>query len=382
MMSHRSFGTLIFSALLTVGLFAAPLACRQVERGERSTTEAAASKPASRPVAAKWAPRPYPDGEVNLILFGDFGNAKPAQKTTARAMAEYVGGVGTQFNAALTVGDNFYVKMRDADDYQFQTLFEDMYDARRLNFPFFVTMGNHDYEWAEPRTGKVKADLEREYTAKHPDSRWKAPDQKWYRVDFPQGSEKPLVTALMLESSKPRLTAQEWSDQKKWIAEQLTASSAPWKIACAHHPIFSNGAHGDNGVLMAEWGPLFKACGLDMYVAGHDHDLQHLEVPGSPVTYVLCGGGGQGITDMRRDRRGPFSRKTYGFAHLRATADRADVRYVATPDAKNPDVRVIHHFARDRESDAVSVVSTSGIDKATTKPLKTLRGLPDTAFKE
>jgi hypothetical protein len=378
--------TLFGSAILTLVLFAAPLACRHVESREKSvvhtaSTQTAASKPASRPVVAKWTPAAYPSEQVNLILFGDFGNGKPSQKVTAQAMAEYVAGTGAPFNGALTVGDNFYVKMRDADDWQFQTLFEDMYDAGRLNFPFFVSMGNHDYEKAVPESGKVKADLEREYSAKNPDSRWKAPPQKWYRVDFPQGSEKPLVTALMIESSMPRLTPKEWAEQKRWIAEQLTQSKATWKLACAHHPMFSNGAHGDNGVLQKEWGPVFKAAGLDFYVAGHDHDLQHLDIKGWPFTFVVAGGGGQSITDMRRDRRGPFSRKIYGFAHFTATPDKAEVRFIASPDAKNPDTRVIHHFERQKETGAVTVVFTSGIDKATTKPLKTLRGVAETDVK-
>ena len=192
---------------------------------------------------------------------------------------------------------------------------------------------------------------------------------KWYRVDFPQGAEKPLVTALMLESSMPRLTPQEWAEQKRWIAEQLTNSPARWPLACAHHPLFSNGSNGDNGVLQQEWGPIFKACGLDFYVGGHDHDLQHLEIPNWPFTFVQAGGGGQSITDMRRDLRGPFSRKVYGFVHLHLEGDKADVRYVAAPDARNHDVRVIHHFAREKETGKVTVVSTTGIDRATTTPL-------------
>ena len=238
-------------------------------------------------------------------------------------------------------------------------------------------MPHNRFEWL----GRMKA-VEREYAAMHPESRWKASPAKWYRVDFPQGAEKPLVTALMLESSMPRLTPKEWAEQKRWIAEQLSTSPARWKLACAHHPLFSNGSHGDNGVLQQEWGTIFKACGLDFYVGGHDHDLQHLEIPNWPFTFVQAGGGGQSITDMRRDLRGPFSRKVYGFVHLHLEGDRADVRYVAAPDARNHDVRVIHHFAREKETGKVTVVSTTGIDRATTKPLKTLIGVGEEEKKD
>ena len=68
-MSHRPRHTLALSGLLSLALFAAPLACKHVEGRPkstvRSTTQDAASKPASRPIVAKWTPRPFPDGEVN-----------------------------------------------------------------------------------------------------------------------------------------------------------------------------------------------------------------------------------------------------------------------------------------------------------------------------
>jgi hypothetical protein len=119
-----------------------------------------------------------------------------------------------------------------------------------------------------------------------------------------------------------------------------------------------------------------------MYVGGHDHDLQHLEIPDWPFTFVQAGGGGQSITEMRRDLRGPFSRKVYGFAHLQIKGDRAEVRYIAPPDARNRETRVVHHFARDKETGAVTVISSTGMDKATTKPLKTLIGVGEKDVKD
>lgn len=364
--------------LVATALLAIPIACQSqgassagsAKSGSKAATAASAStkpKPASKPVVAKWHANPFPADEVNLIAFGDFGNGRPSQKDDARTMAHYVESTGVQFNGALTVGDNFYVHMKDVDDWQFQSVFEDVYDAKRLNFPFYASPGNHDFEKAG--NGKTKLELEMEYTALHPDSRWKSP-ARWHRVDFPQGSPTPLVTALLLDSSMPRMTPAQWEAEKQWIDEQLASTNARWKIACAHHPFFSNGSHGDNGVLQVQWGPIFKKRGLDMYIAGHDHDLQHLEVPGWPMSFVQAGGGGQGITDMRRDVRGPFSRKTYGFTHLHFDENFADVRYVSSPDGK-----IVHHFQRDKASGGMIVLSSIPRDRATTKPLKSLIGV-------
>jgi tartrate-resistant acid phosphatase type 5 len=324
-------------------------------------TAVAASKATTKPVVAQWTPRPYPTDQVNLIAMGDWGSGTQEQKDVAKALAKYVGETGTQFNGLLTLGDNFYVPLKDVDDYQFQSLFEDMFDARRLNFPFYVSFGNHDYE-------KDKARIEMAYATKHPDSRWKLP-ANWYRVDLP--AEKPLVTVLMLNSNKPRLTPEQWDAQIRWIDEQLAHAkpTTKWTIACAHHPLFSNGAHGDNGVLQVQWGPMFKKYKLDFYLCGHDHDMQQLSVPNWSTTFVLAGGGGRKPTKMRRDIRGPFSKSMNGFSHLELFEDRAIVHFVSGEDA-----RVVHEIQRTPDGQ-VSMLVRGKSDKATTQPLKVLLGI-------
>jgi hypothetical protein len=152
-------------------------------------------------------------------------------------------------------------------------------------------------------------------------------------------------------------------------AELSKSDLGEWTAACAHHPIFSNGSHGDNGVLMLEWGKIFKQHKLDFYFCGHDHDLQHLQVKDWPMSFVVAGGGGQGTTDMRRDIRGPFSRKLYGFAHLQFFPQRVDVRFVNGADGK-----VVHHFIRS-SSGQIEILNTTGRDKATTRPLRAIQGL-------
>lgn len=319
-----------------------------------------APKPASKPVVAHWSARPFPANQVNLIAMGDWGSGGKEEKDVAKGLAEYVAKRGTQFNGLLSLGDNFYVKLKDADDYQFQTVFEDMFDATRVNFPFYGALGNHDYE-----NGKAK--IEMAYAAKHPDSRWKMP-ARWYRIDFPP--EKPLVTVLMLDSNKPQITAEDWLAQLRWIEDQLSQTGGTrWTIACAHHPLFSNGAHGDNGVLQVHWGPLFKKYKLDFYVCGHDHDLQELQMPDWSTTFVLAGGGGKKPTKMRRDLRGPFSKSINGFSHLELFPDHAEVKFINAANGE-----IAHQINRTRDG-KVQLVIKGGNDKATNQPLKVLLGL-------
>jgi tartrate-resistant acid phosphatase type 5 len=329
--------------------------------------------------------------EVNLVAMGDWGINSPGQQMVAQKMKEYVAErvakTGRKFDACLLAGDNFYVKLTGPEDPQIQTIFEEMYDKKVLDFPFYPALGNHDYQF-----GKYQIELD--YAKENPNSRWKLPS-RWYRVDLPAGAEKPLVTVLMLDSNKPEIvkmanqlpdsgkpgkkkkaaepprdlmSPQEWEQQKQWMDKQLSETKAEWTVACAHHPLFTNGAHGDNGVLQVEWGPIFKKHILDLYVAGHDHDLQHLEIQGWKNTFILVGGGGASTRPMIKDQRGPFSHSMHGFAHLQFTPDMLTVRFVDKTG------KGIDEFTRTKEG-KVSEISTIGMDKADPKPLNVIQGV-------
>jgi 3',5'-cyclic AMP phosphodiesterase CpdA len=65
------------------------------------------------------------------------------------------------------------------------------------------------------------------------------------------------VSVLMLDSNRDSLGKDEgWRKETTWLQEELSKPQAEktWRIAVAHHPLFSNGQHGDNGVLQTTWG--------------------------------------------------------------------------------------------------------------------------------
>src|SRR5438105_10878196 len=123
---------------------------------------------------------------VNLLAMGDWGSNAPAQKEVAQALCDYVHKSGEHFDGMLLAGDNFYTKLTGTSDPQWQTMFEEMYDPAILNFPFYVALGNHDYQFG-------KAQIERDYAREHPDSRWKMPS-KYYRLEIPD--DKPVLSRV------------------------------------------------------------------------------------------------------------------------------------------------------------------------------------------
>jgi 3',5'-cyclic AMP phosphodiesterase CpdA len=292
--------------------------------------------------------------EVNLLVFGDWGQTNnPQQRATAQQMAAYSVRERVKFDAALLLGDNFYSKMPGGvNDPRWGAEFENAYDAKVLAMPFYAALGNHDYE-------EQKAATQLAYAKAHPDGRWKMP-AKWYRVELP--AERPLVSVLVLDSNggtpppKRGLTAEEWAAENRWLETEL-AKPRPgkWLVVTAHHPLYTAGQHGDGKALIERWGPLFEKHQVDFFLAGHDHDLQHLEM-GKFTTFILAGGGGAKIRPMKRDDRGPFSRSLNGFLHLHLSDAEARGKFIAA-DGKN-----VHEFTR-ALSGPVNVVTTTGRDK-------------------
>ncbi len=293
-------------------------------------TQLRKSHPRSRRMAALAAcgiailllvrPLPAADRQVDLLAIGDWGTGEEDQKEVASAMASYVARHRIDLDGVLLLGDNFYVDLDGGvKDPQWQKLFEEMYDKERLPAPFYAVLGNHDYD-----DGKDRIQLE--YARRNPDSRFKLP-YPWYRLDLPRGA--PLVTLIALDSNFEEIDESRWSEQSRWLEEELSRSrAARWTVAFAHHPLFSNSKHGGEETLRKSWGPLLKKHDVDIYLAGHDHGMQHLEVPGWPAWFIISGGGGKELYKIEREDHSRFGRAENGFAHLRFTRDNLRVAFI------------------------------------------------------
>lgn len=311
--------------------------------------------------ATGWASttRPYLTDEwrLDLLILGDWGTAKPAQRTMADAIVRYMKDNSIKFDACLSPGDNFYVDLEDENDPQWEALFEKMYPRDLMDFPWYCVLGNHDYEGN-------KKQVELRYAQTHPMSRFKMPSN-WYRLTIP--SDKPLLTILAVDSCKGEMPPATWETQKVWLASEVQKPrETKWLLWLAHHPPFSNGKHGDNQAVQDDWGGYIRQSKADFYVAGHEHSLQHLEITGWP-TIIVSGGGGQRLVAMRRNDRGPFSRSAYGFAHMTLTEKYAEVRFLDSSG------RLLHLFTRTPEG-KVEVWATSPSDPATSDFWRSLFG--------
>ena len=280
-------------------------------------------------------------GGMHLLAFGDFGTGNDAQAAVAAQMAAFAGKLGAPLTGVLALGDNFYKALTPG---RMQSDFEAMYPVRDLPCPFYAILGNHDYgPDYDSGQGPQKAQMQLDYARDNPTSRWKLPS-KWYALELPDAAH-PLVKIIFLDSNfaEPVLTPQEKLDQQRFLeAELARPTRAPWTWIVGHHPLFSDGPHGDNVGLIKRWGPYFADSAVSMYLCGHDHTLQHLEVPEYKASFVVSGGGGAPLHDLKQADRG-FAEKILGFNHLHVTPEAVDVQYI------DSEGRRLHAFRRTRD---------------------------------
>jgi tartrate-resistant acid phosphatase type 5 len=304
------------------------------------------------PLSGSAAVTSFDSRAANLLMVGDWGidnehssGDHSAQIQVATGMRQYAQRLDFRTEALLMLGDNWYGELEGgARSSRWQKQFEQMYPAEIFSCSAYAVLGNHDYQCLP----ESKVDAELDY-ARLGKSRWTMP-ARWYRFEFPK--KNPLVTFLALDSNMPNanahepdftLTVEQKSEQLKWLERQLRhPRTTPFLAVMAHHPVYSDGPHGDHKTLIHDWDPLFRKHKVDFYLAGHDHDLQHLEFEGHPTSFFMSGGGGAALYDFTVDplQRGPYGQKVYGFSHLSVTSEEVTLRHL------NHDGQVIYAFTK------------------------------------
>jgi acid phosphatase len=284
-----------------------------LNRREFITSISAAAAMSAFPGGAGAAPA----AALDFLVVGDWGrNGASHQREVAMQMGQAGAELGSR--TVFSVGDNFYEDgVQSATDPQWRTSFEDIYTAGALQVPWYVALGNHDYR------GVPQAQLDYAKTS----SRWRMPS-RYYKV---AGSEvgAPHVDFFVVDTSPlvhkyrenvhsviaQNVASQDVDAQIKWLDQELGKSTAAWKLVVGHHTIYSGGSgHGDTPETQELIDPLLKKHGVQAYINGHDHDLQHIR-RGS-VDYLCCGAGSE-VRPVKAIDGTLFCAARSGFAALR-----------------------------------------------------------------
>jgi tartrate-resistant acid phosphatase type 5 len=274
------------------------------------------------------------DNALNFIVMGDWGrNGADHQKEVAEQMGKTAAAIKSQF--VIAAGDNFYPSGVISDhDPLFYFSFENIYTHFSLQWDWYPVLGNHDY--------KSNPDAEVAYS--RISRRWKMPSRYYAKKFSINGDTTRQVLIVFLDTNPfipeyysnaeygPNVRTQDSTKQKKWL-EKVLGDKSPnikWKIVVGHHPMYSGGGRTegyDTKAIRNSLKPVFDKYGVDVYLAGHEHSLQHLFVPGSHTQHFISGAASE-RTVARLIPESKMAASEYGFMVFSAKADELFVQTI------------------------------------------------------
>jgi Calcineurin-like phosphoesterase len=215
-------------------------------------------------------PLPAKAGAVKFAVIGDSGRWSQEQVELARQVTSERSRFPYDF--VIMLGDNNY---GDGSPESFKVRFEDPYrPLLDAGVPFYAALGNHDEEIGE---------------------QWKYPlfnmgGHRYLTFEKKTGL-LPAVTGTSVRFFVVNTNNLD-DDQVTWLNRETAGSRADWKIAYAHHPLYSTGRYAlTTGFRRRTLEPIFVNNGVDLVFSGHEHFYERL-VPQNGVVYFIVGASG------------------------------------------------------------------------------------------
>lgn len=236
---------------------------------------------------------PKIDGSMNLLVVGDWGRKGEYNQSQ---VATQMGKIGEELDIdfVISTGDNFYDNgLEGVDDKNFEESFSSIYTAKSLQKKWYSVLGNHDYR------GDVVAQLSP--VLRKIDSRWFV--MRSFILDteiahFFFIDTSPFVMEYWANEGGHQYDWREVAPRERYISNllkdldaALKQSTAKWNFVVGHHAVRSVSEHGDTPELVEHLLPILKENGVDFYINGHDHCLEHISSKDSPIQYLVSGGG-------------------------------------------------------------------------------------------
>ncbi|MEZ0230415.1 MAG: metallophosphoesterase [Planctomycetota bacterium] len=264
-------------------------------------------------------------GDTGWPRRGD-GQAGEPQLGVARLMEEQ------RPDLVLHTGDIIYL----VGQWQsFDPLFFKPYAATLGRVPFFVTLGNHD---VKTKDGKFTVD-EFPFPTNQNGNRFYSFDAA--NVHFVCLDSNEIEVC---ESTEKFLATR----QGEWLAADLAATKAMWKVVWFHYPLLSlNKSHKPETTIMRNvLEKVLDGAGVDLVVNGHDHfyhrsrRLRGHEPSDDGVVHVITGGGGAALYkgDPDKDRFTAEFASRFHFTRFDVDGMKMRIRAFGTDEGGKPEV--------------------------------------------
>jgi 3',5'-cyclic AMP phosphodiesterase CpdA len=227
-----------------------------------------------------------------VAVVGDVGHPSPALDATVASLVR--ASSDRRFDALALLGDNVYPNGQPP--LLQQAVLDPFAPLLDAGVPLLGVLGNHDVQ------------------SGHGDeiARLLGMPGRWYATTV-----GPALF-VVLDSTQPDCPA-----QRAWLVATLAQTRATWVIVALHHPPYSAGWHGSERRVRRAFVPLFRRFGVDVVLAGHEHDYQRSEPIGG-TTYVVSGAAAH-LRSTGRARFTAASLATHHFLDLRISPDRLEL---------------------------------------------------------
>jgi hypothetical protein len=299
---------------------------------------------------AERGPPPSPAPELRVLFFGDFGDDTPQQRAVAAGLVR--ASRERDFDLVFSVGDNVYpcgpdVRLPGARECRFADddrtvvpgftpprddrmtrLFEAPLEgltSRGTPLRVYLALGNHDVgtgPWCDEGglSGDALARLRACLSVAHRGPIWTMP-ARHYVVD--RGPARfVVIDSNLLVRDYGGFTLDE---EVGFLGEAARTAGDRILFVVAHHPAAGAGEHvvEYTETRVARLRRLQEAADgrIAAWLAGHDHDLQHLRAAAG-YDVLVSGNGARGRPHERFERTGPpaaqllFASTQWGFATL------------------------------------------------------------------
>jgi len=256
-------------------------------------------QPATVRLPFETAPLAGSGAEVTFLAFGDSGVASAEQY----ALGAQMGAEDVDF--VTHTGDLVYPLgglPNPSAEYDLR-VFQPYQTLMRLR-PFFPATGNHD-------AGSLFIPFQQAFFLPHHGGA-QLTSELYY--SFTWGDAKLVVLETTALHKLP------FGEPYHWLVNELSTNTHKWLIVVAHHPLYSH--RGAEPGLIPTLEPLFETYGVDLVLAGHDHDYErsvpmkaYNTDPAYPgLIHVVTGGGGAPL-DTVPPQAGPHTDRLISAFH-------------------------------------------------------------------
>ncbi|MDQ4132183.1 MAG: metallophosphoesterase [Actinomycetota bacterium] len=227
-----------------------------------------------------------------VAVVGDVGHPSPELDATVAALVR--ASTERPFDALVLLGDNVYP---DGQPALLQQAVLDPFAALLdAGVAPLAVLGNHDVQAGQGDEIAKRLGM----------------PGRWYATTV-----GPSLF-IALDSTQPNNPT-----QRAWLAATLAEARASWVVVALHHPPYSAGWHGSHRRARRAFVPLFRRFGVDVVLAGHDHDYQRSK-PLAGITYVISGA----AAHQRATGRAGFTAASHAdhhFVDLRISPERLEL---------------------------------------------------------